>query len=89
MIHDWRPHIKEMTTRLRVVLAMLFIFTFMAISTNYGLYYRLTYILALVLVLSYLWTWANGRWIEVSVDRDVGSTRVGGWLEVCCVGEEL
>lgn len=81
MIRDWRPHIKEMTTRLRVVVAMLFIFTFMAVSTNYGLYYRLTYILTLVLVLSYLWTWANGRWIEVSVDRDVGSTRVGGWLE--------
>ena len=54
MIHDWRPHIKEMTTMLRVVVAMLFIFAFMAVSTNYGLYYRLTYILTLVLALSYL-----------------------------------
>jgi uncharacterized protein (DUF58 family) len=68
-------------TRLRVLIALLVVMLFMAVSTNYGLYYRLTYILSLVLVLSYLWTWLNGRWVTVTVERDRKITNVGGHLE--------
>ena len=68
-------------TRLRVLLALFLIIVFMAISTNYGLYYRLAYILSLILVLSYIWTWLNGHWVKVAVERNLKTTSVGGWLE--------
>lgn len=68
-------------TRLRVVVALLAIITLMAVSTNYGLYYKMTYILALLLALSYAWTWLNGRWVSIRVRRNVVGARTGEWLE--------
>ncbi len=68
-------------TRLRVVAILLTIITLMAVSTNYGLYYKMTYILALLLLLSYGWTWLNGKWVSVSARRNVVAARAGEWLE--------
>ncbi|MFQ5933483.1 MAG: DUF58 domain-containing protein [Dehalococcoidia bacterium] len=68
-------------SRLRVLVALLVLIALMALSTNYGLYYRVTYIFSLVLVVSYAWTWLNGRWIKASVDRNLHATSVGGWIE--------
>ena len=68
-------------TRLRVVVAMLTIITLMAVSTNYGLYYKMSYILALLLALSYAWTWLNGKWVSIRVRRNVVAARMGEWLE--------
>ncbi|MFQ5875965.1 MAG: hypothetical protein ACE5JL_19500, partial [Dehalococcoidia bacterium] len=68
-------------TRLRVVIAFLVIIVLMATSTNYGLYYRLAYIFSLVLVFSYGWTWLNGRWVQISIERNANVASVGGWLE--------
>ena len=68
-------------TRLRVVVAMLTIITLMAVSTNYGLYYKMSYILALLLALSYAWTWLNAKWVSIRVRRNVVAARMGEWLE--------
>lgn len=68
-------------TRLRVVVALLTIITLMAVSTNYGLYYKMSYILALLLGLSYAWTWLNGKWVTIRVRRNVVAARIGEWLE--------
>ncbi len=68
-------------TRLKVLVILLAIIAFMAISTNYGLYYRLAYVFALLLVFSFIWTWLNGRWVKVSVERSVNAIGVGGMLE--------
>lgn len=76
----WPRRWGTLMTRLRVVSALLVIITTMAVFTNYGLYYRVSYILFMVLVLSYIWTWLNGRWVKVAVTRDIKATSVGGWL---------
>ena len=68
-------------TRLRVVIILITIITLMAVSTNYGLYYKMSYILALLLILSYGWTWLNGKWVTVTVKRNVVAARAGEWLE--------
>ena len=68
-------------TRLRVVIILIAIITLMAVSTNYGLYYKMSYILALLLILSYGWTWLNGKWVTVTVKRNVVAARAGEWLE--------
>lgn len=68
-------------TRLKVLVILLAIITMMALSTNYGLYYRLAYVFALLVVFSFIWTWLNGRWVQVSVERNVNAMGVGGTLE--------
>ena len=68
-------------TRFRVVTALLIVITVMAVSTNYGLYYKMSYILAFLLFLSYAWTWANGKWVSVRVRRNVIAARAGEWME--------
>ena len=68
-------------TRLRVVVALLTIITLMAVSTNYGLYYKMSYILFLLLALSYAWTWLNGKWVSIRVRRNVVAARRGEWLD--------
>ena len=68
-------------TRLRVIGVLLVIITLMAVSTNYGLYYKMSYILAFLLFLSYAWTWLNGRWVGVRVRRNVVAARAGEWME--------
>ena len=65
---------------MRVVIILITIITLMAVSTNYGLYYKMSYILALLLILSYGWTWLNGKWVTVTVKRNVVAARAGsGW----------
>ena len=56
-------------TRLKVLVIGLSLIVFMAMSTNYGLYYRLAYVFALLLAFSFIWTWLNGRWVKISVER--------------------
>jgi uncharacterized protein (DUF58 family) len=37
-----------------------------ALATGRGLFYNLTYLIAAIIVLSYLWTWASINWVQVS-----------------------
>ncbi len=37
-----------------------------ALATGRNLFYNLTYLIAAILVLSYLWTWASIRWVRVA-----------------------
>ena len=46
-------------------------------STGFGLFYRLAYILAITLILSFVWNWFSLRSLEVNVERRSRRVRVG------------
>lgn len=63
--------------RLYVVLIILAVSLSFALATGFPLFYRLTYILALALAGSFLWTLLNLRWLEVQVQRSRTKAQVG------------
>lgn len=50
-------------------------------STGFGLFYRLAYILAITLVLSYVWNWYSLRSLDINVERRSRRVRVGDDVE--------
>ena len=52
-----------------------------ALSTGWETMYRLSYTMAAVLVLSYLWTWGNVRWVRCRHEIKTPRTQVGGQIE--------
>ena len=48
-----------------------------ALATGFDLFARLFYVLALAVAGSYLWSWLNLRWLEVTVDRRTPRVHVG------------
>ena len=61
------------------ILVVVTLFTGMA--TGFGLFYRLVYVLALTMMLSYIWSWLSVRLLEVTVDRRTPRVRVGDNVE--------
>ena len=50
-------------------------------STGFGLFYRLAYILAITLALSFIWNWYSLRSLEITVERRSRRVRVGDDVE--------
>ena len=50
---------------------------FTGMSTGFGLFFRLLYVLGLTAILSFIWNWLNLRSLEVEVDRRSARVRVG------------
>lgn len=55
------------------VVVLLVIAVLAALALNYVLLYRVAYVLAFVLIIGYVWSWANIRWLEV--ERTTSTTR--------------
>lgn len=51
------------------------------LSTGFGLFYRLLYILGLTAILSFIWNWYSLRSLEVEIDRRSRRVRVGDDIE--------
>ncbi len=54
---------------------------FTAMSTGFGLFYRLVYILGLTAILAFVWNWLTMVGLDVSVDRRTKRARVGDRIE--------
>jgi uncharacterized protein (DUF58 family) len=63
------------------VLALLAIVLLVALSTGYTMLFRLAYALALVLVISYLWSWLGVRRLRVERSARADRTEVGRTFE--------
>ena len=67
--------------RFYLVLTLIAVTLFTGISTRFELSYRLLYVLALTVVVSYIWNWLNLRSLDVKVDRRTPRVRVGDEIE--------
>lgn len=61
------------------VLAGVTLFT--GLSTGFDLFYRLLWVLALVSVISFIWTWISLQWLDVTVERRTRRAYVGETIE--------
>ena len=50
---------------------------FTGMSTGFGLFFRLLYVLGLTAILTFIWNWLSVRSLEVEVDRRSARVRVG------------
>lgn len=64
-----------------VVAILLGLVFFGALSTGFDLYFRFAYVLALALLVGFLWAWVSLRWLEVEVQRRTTRAQVGGYVE--------
>ena len=62
-------------------MALMGVTLFTGMSTGFGLFYRLLYILGIAAILSFLWNWISLRSLEVEVDRRSHRVRVGDDIE--------
>ena len=67
--------------RLYIVIVLMVICLVSALATGFDLLYRILYLLVLILVGSYVWTWFSLRKLEVTVDRHGPGAEVGGLVE--------
>ena len=67
--------------RFYLILTLMVVTVLTGMSTGFGLFYRLLYILGLTAILSYVWTWLNVRSLEVGVSRRTRQARVGDAVE--------
>ena len=67
--------------RFYLVIALMAISIFTGLSTGFGLFYRLLYILALTTVFSLVWNWLSLRWLDVRAERRTSRVRVGDSVE--------
>ena len=64
-----------------LVAALIAVAFLTGLSTGFGLFYRVVYILGLTAVLSFLWTWLSVQSLEVTVQRRTPRARVGDNIE--------
>ena len=64
----------------RVLVAILAVALFLGLATGFDLLLRLSYLIALILALSFAWAQANVRWLTVSVERNRERAQVGDSL---------
>ncbi|MBI4298490.1 MAG: DUF58 domain-containing protein [Chloroflexi bacterium] len=67
--------------RIYLILFLLALTLFSALSTGFYLLYRLVYALALILVSSYIWTWISSWGIEARVERRTSRAAKGENIE--------
>jgi uncharacterized protein (DUF58 family) len=67
--------------RFYLVTALMGLTLITGMSTGFGLFYRLLYILGLTLVLNYVWNWFATRSLEVDADRRTRETKVGDTID--------
>ena len=61
------------------VLAGVTVYT--GLSTGFGLFFRLLWVLGLTSVVSFIWTWLGVQWLEITVDRRTRRAHVGETIE--------
>lgn len=66
--------------RVMVLLLLLAILYILAQVSGFELLTRLSYVVAISLVLSFLWAWLNIRWLRVEVHREGDRAQVGDWV---------
>ena len=64
-----------------MISALIGVTVFTGAATGFGLFYRLAYILAITLALSYIWNWYSLRSLEIKVERRSRRVRVGDDVE--------
>ena len=64
-----------------LMLALLGFSLFTGMATGFGLFYRLVYMLALIEILAYLWTWLAVRRLAVKLERRTLQAKVGDVIE--------
>ena len=62
-------------------MALIGVVAFSGMSTGFGLFFRLIYILGLTVILSYVWSWLGLQRLHVEVDRRSFRVRVGDNVE--------
>ena len=67
--------------RFYMVLALAGVTLYTGMSTGFGLFYKLLWILGLTTAVSFVWTWLGVAWLEVTVDRRTRRAHVGETLE--------
>ena len=66
-----------MLRRFYLVLALIAVTLITGASTAFGLFYRLVYVLALTVVITFVWNWLSLRSLSVEVERRSRRIRVG------------
>ncbi len=67
--------------RFYVVVTILLVSIVTGSATGFALFFRLGYILAAVLAVSFLWNWYSVRSLEILIDRRTKRVSVGDFLE--------
>ena len=67
--------------RFYLVVALMGITLVSGMSTGFGLFYRLVYILGLTAILTFVWNWLSVRSLDVKVERLSSRVRVGDNVE--------
>ncbi len=67
--------------RFYLVLALAGVTVYTGLSTGFGLFFRLLWILGLTAVASFVWTWLGVAWLEITVDRRTRRAHVGETVE--------
>ena len=70
-----------MLKRFYLVVALMGITLVSGMSTGFGLFYRLVYILGLTAILTFVWNWLSVRSLDVKVERLSSRVRVGDNVE--------
>ena len=63
--------------RFYLVLALMALTLVTAMSTGFGLFYRLVYVLVLTTIVNYVWNWLTVRAVEVNVESRTRQSTVG------------
>ena len=63
--------------RFYMVLALAGLTLYTGLSTGFGLFFKLLWILGLTTAVSFVWTWLGVAWLEVTVDRRTRRAHVG------------
>ena len=59
---------------------LLLVVGFYAFGTGFDFFFRLLYVLLLVIGIGFVWAWLNLRGISLEVTRDASRGQVGGYL---------
>ena len=69
-----------MNRRFIGMMALLLVIGFYALGTGFEFFFRLLYVLLMVIGTGFAWAWLNLRGIDLSVTRNASRGRVGGYL---------
>ena len=69
-----------MNRRFFGIVLLLLVVGFYAFGTGFDFFFRLLYVLLLVIGIGFVWAWLNLRGISLEVTRDASRGQVGGYL---------